>query len=161
MPHLQAATLKYANLSPMDLQWFSPTDHQNRYSGVSHLMVSLLSQPLWPTSMWPFFSFSTHVGVAQLVFRPFSEEIVACVAVDSVCPWEEVSSGSWWIAILSHLLRLHFMFHFSPSFPFPKAYKLFSEPHKMPGIFCFVLMIAPEIWTIAQKETLFLLNVLQ
>lgn len=53
------------------------------------------------------------------------------------------------------------MFHFSPSFPFPKAYKLFSEPRKMPGIFCFVFMIIPETWTTAQKETPFLLNVLQ
>ena len=42
-----------------------------------------------------FFSFPTCAGVAQLVFRPFSEEIVPRVAVDLVCPWEEVSSGSW------------------------------------------------------------------
>lgn len=41
----------------------------------------------------------------------------------------------------------------------PKAYKLFSEPCL--EFFCFVFMIIPETWTIAQKETPFLLNVLQ
>lgn len=35
-----------------------------------------------------FFSFPTCAGVAQLVFRPFSEKIVPRVAVDPVCPWE-------------------------------------------------------------------------
>ena len=32
-------------------------------------------------------------AAAQLVFRSFSEGIVPYVAVDSVCAWEEVSSG--------------------------------------------------------------------
>lgn len=78
-----------------------------------------------------FFSFATCVGVAQLVFRPLSEEIVPCAAVDTVCLWDEVSSGSSYIAVLNHFLSLHFMFHFSPSLPFSKAYKLFSEVCKI------------------------------
>lgn len=82
-----------------------------------------------------FFSFATCVGVAQLVFWPLSEEIVPCAAVDTVCLWDEVSSGSSYIAVLNHFLSLHFMFHFSPSLPFSKAYKLFSEVCKIPGFF--------------------------
>ena len=35
------------------------------------------------------------LGVAQPVFRFLPEEIVPCVVVDSVCLWEEVSSGSF------------------------------------------------------------------
>ena len=118
MPHLQAATLKYANTlckcgscgaAAVDL-----AGHQSRRSGASHLLVSGL--PRWPPeqAFWrvsppgefvvsaslthfnvAFFSLSTRVGVAQLVFRSFSEEIAPRVAVDPVCPWEELSSGSW------------------------------------------------------------------
>lgn len=57
------------------------------------------SQPLLPASMWVFSCLPN--GVAQLVFRLFSEEIVPCIAVDSVYMWKEVSSESSYIAILN------------------------------------------------------------
>lgn len=40
-----------------------------------------------------FFSFTQHVGVTHLVFWFLPEEIIPFVAVDLVCPREEVSSG--------------------------------------------------------------------
>ena len=40
------------------------------------------------------FFFSCYVGVTQLDLGSLSEEIVLYVLVDSVCPWQEVSSGS-------------------------------------------------------------------
>lgn len=42
-----------------------------------------------------------HEGVASAVLRLFLEEIILYTAVDWVCPWEEVNSGSS-IAILNH-----------------------------------------------------------
>lgn len=48
-----------------------------------------------------FFSFVQCVGVAQLVFRFLSEEIVLYFAVDLVCPCKEVSSGFFCVAILN------------------------------------------------------------
>lgn len=49
-----------------------------------------------------FSSFACCEGIAQLVFRSPSEEILPYKAVDSVCPWEEVSSGSSYVATLNH-----------------------------------------------------------
>lgn len=44
--------------------------------------------PLWGT-------FTVYCeGTVQLAFRSFSERIVPYVVVDSVCSWEELSSGS-------------------------------------------------------------------
>ena len=140
-------------------QRFTPLAPEQAFWHVSPPGEFVVSASLTHFSV-AFFSFSTRVGVAQVVFRPFSEEIVPRVAVDPVWPWEEVSSGSWWVAILSHLLRLHFMFHFSPSFPFPKLISSSLSPARCLEFFCFVFMIIPETWTIAQKETPFLLNVL-
>lgn len=52
------------------------------------------SQALLFVLMWPL-SFAQCKGIAQLVFRSFSEEIITYVAVDSVCLAEEASSGSF------------------------------------------------------------------
>lgn len=38
-----------------------------------------------------FFSFVEYVGITHLVSGFLTEEIVPFVAVDLVCPWEEVS----------------------------------------------------------------------
>ena len=43
-------------------------------------------------------------GAVQLVFRSFSTGAILYVAVDLVCLWEEVSSGSYSVAILNCLL---------------------------------------------------------
>lgn len=43
-------------------------------------------------------------GVAQLVFRSFSEEMVPYVAVDPRCPREKVTKGSSCVTIWNHLL---------------------------------------------------------
>ena len=58
-----------------------------------------LSCSLWCVS----FLVCRHEAPAQLVLRSFSEEIVLYVAVDSVCPGEEVSSESSYAAILASL----------------------------------------------------------
>ena len=55
----------------------------------------IVFQPLLLTLMWVFFSFAQYVGVAQLDFVFFSEEILSHIAVDLVCLGEEVSSGSF------------------------------------------------------------------
>lgn len=57
------------------------------------------SLPLLPVSVW---SFSLcYGGAVQLVFRSFSEEIDPHVAAGLVCPWEDMSSGSQYTAILN------------------------------------------------------------
>lgn len=49
-----------------------------------------------------FFSFAQCVGIAELVFRVFfPEEIGPHLAIDSVCLWEEVSSGSSYLPVLN------------------------------------------------------------
>lgn len=63
------------------------------YLSLSHFSVSL-------------FSFAQFEGVGQLVFRSFSEDIVPYVAVDLVCLWEEVSSGSFYVTILNCFVEL-------------------------------------------------------
>lgn len=47
-----------------------------------------------------FFSFTGHVGVTQLVSEFLSEGVIPYVAVNSVCPWQKVSSGASFVAIL-------------------------------------------------------------
>lgn len=49
------------------------------------------SLALLPISVWPFHCFE---GAVHLVFTSFSEEIFLSVATESVCPLEEMSSGS-------------------------------------------------------------------
>lgn len=46
-----------------------------------------------------FLSFAQCAGVAHLVWGFYSEELVPYVAVNSVCPGEEVSSGSAYVAL--------------------------------------------------------------
>lgn len=60
----------------------------------SHLS---LSYPPWCHS----FLLCWREGTVQLLFRSFSEGIAPFVPVDSVRPWEEVSSGSSYIATLN------------------------------------------------------------
>lgn len=47
---------------------------------------------------------------AQLVFRIFSEGIILYVAIDLMCPWKYVSSGSSYISILVHSILLILVF---------------------------------------------------
>lgn len=47
------------------------------------------------------FSFTQCVGIAQLASACFSQEIVLCLGVDLMCPWEELSSGSLYFTILT------------------------------------------------------------
>ena len=48
-------------------------------------------------------SFILHCGGAiQLGFRSLSQGMDPCVAIDLLCPWEDVSSGSY--AGISHCL---------------------------------------------------------
>ena len=55
------------------------------------------------------FSFTQCVGVAQVVWCFFSEEIVSYfLAEDLVCLWEEISSQSSYIAILNLPLDIFF-----------------------------------------------------
>lgn len=50
-----------------------------------------------------FFSFVEYVGITHLVSGFLTEDIVPFVAVDLVCPWEEVSLGSSEVAVLDPL----------------------------------------------------------
>ena len=59
------------------------------------------------------FLFSQCVGVAQLVFRVFFKGIVPYVAVNLVCLWKEVSSGSSYITILNKSPSRNFLKIFS------------------------------------------------
>lgn len=67
-------------------------------------------------------------GAIQLVLSPFSAGIITYVTVDTVCLWEEVSSGSSYTAILNHsykffkkALNLQFLYCDSPqNVTFPK-----------------------------------------
>ena len=60
-----------------------------------------MCQPLLPVLLCVFLSFTLCVGIAQLVFGYVPEETIPYVAVDLVCLWEEVSSGSSYVAILN------------------------------------------------------------
>lgn len=71
--------------------------------------------------MW-FFSFTQRVGVVQLVFESFLKGIVAYVAVCWVCPWEERSSGSFYVATLNWSP----IFSFDISFGVISFYDLFK-----------------------------------
>lgn len=54
-----------------------------------------------------FFSFAQCVGLAQLVSGFLSEEkFFSFVAIDSVCPWEEMSSGASYVTILNQNLSV-------------------------------------------------------
>lgn len=69
-------------------------------------MVRLCPQP--PTHftvcVWFFaFNFAFYLFVCLCVFRFFPEEVVPYVVVDSVCLWEKVSSGCFYITILNPL----------------------------------------------------------
>lgn len=50
------------------------------------------------------FSFAQPVGMAQVVSGCLSEETVPYVAMESVCLWEEMNSGSSYVAILNQNL---------------------------------------------------------
>lgn len=54
------------------------------------------------------FSFTQNIRVTQLVSGFLSERIASCVAVDSVCPWEKVSSGASYVTILYWKLSYSF-----------------------------------------------------
>ena len=72
-----------------------------------------MSQPLTHSNVG-FFSFAQCVVVAQPTFRFFSEEVVPHLAVDSVCTWEDVSSGSFYVAILNRIQMMDALFsHFA------------------------------------------------
>ena len=47
------------------------------------------------TTMWPFYPLLS--GALQLVLRSFSQGSDRCVTVDFVCPWEDLSSGSFYV----------------------------------------------------------------
>lgn len=89
---------------PCILQWealnceFHP-DHVSLHWGWGYC-DEIVSQPLLPSSCG-IFSFAWYIEVAQLGFRFLSEEIVLCIAANSVCPREEVSSGASYVAILN------------------------------------------------------------
>ena len=74
--------------------------------GTSRVYGEIVSQPFLPVLMCFFITFALHEGVVPLVFSIFSEEIILNVAVDPVCPWEEVSSGFSYLTILNWNLRL-------------------------------------------------------
>lgn len=57
-----------------------------------------VSLPLQPISLWDL-SFFFFEGALQLLFGPSSEGIVSYVAVDLLCPWEDVNSGFFCAAI--------------------------------------------------------------
>lgn len=46
------------------------------------------------------FSLIPCIGVPRLVFQFLSEGIAPCIAVDLMCPWEKMSSGSWFCHLL-------------------------------------------------------------
>ena len=50
------------------------------------------------------FSFAQCIGATQRVSGSLSEGIALCIAVDSVCLWEEMSSGSSYVTILDQNL---------------------------------------------------------
>lgn len=52
------------------------------------------------------FSLASRVRVTQVVSRFLSEGIVLCVAEDSVCLWEEVSSGFSFVTVLNQKSNL-------------------------------------------------------
>lgn len=54
------------------------------------------------------FSFTQFAVVTQLVSGFLSKGIVLCVTVDSVCSWEEMSSGASWVTILDWNPFTHF-----------------------------------------------------
>lgn len=70
----------------------------HRYASPTHFDMDLLS-------------FTQCIGVSQPVFRVcfcFSEKVVPYVAVDLVCLWEDVSSGSCYVTILNGNLYYFF-----------------------------------------------------
>lgn len=67
----------------------------------SRINEKLVSQPFLPSLMWVYSSFAQWVAIAQTDLEIFSEEKFPYVAVESVCPWEEVSSESIYIIMLS------------------------------------------------------------
>ena len=99
--HVSPPGQRFTPLAPEQAFWrvsppgqrFTPLAPEQAFWHVSPPGEFVVSASLTHFSV-AFFSFSTRVGVAQVVFRPFSEEIVPRVAVDPVWPWEEVSSGS-------------------------------------------------------------------
>ena len=50
--------------------------------------------------------FSFDVKEHSASFQSFSEGIVPYVAIDVVCSWEEVSSGTFCVNILDHFIRI-------------------------------------------------------
>lgn len=99
-----------------------------------------------------------HVTVLLHEFSGlFSEEIVPCVALDSVCTWEDVGSGSFSITILNHLSDCILFSSFRLPFPSQMLDKLFSEPCKIPVDFCCFLFVcfcsySSPGQSLAQKE---------
>lgn len=64
-----------------------------------------MSLPHLPNLMWPFYPFWRDL-FRWLVFSSFLVEVFSYVAVDLVCPREEVSSGSSYATILDDFLKI-------------------------------------------------------
>jgi len=67
------------------------------YTG-SGVFGETMSLPLLSISMWSFYPLLWRT--VNIIFRSFSEGNDPYEAVDLMCPWEEVSSGSSYTAIL-------------------------------------------------------------
>lgn len=62
----------------------------------------IVSQPLLPTLTWVFSLIFPVCKSSSASFGGFYfREIFLCLAVDSACPWEEVTTGSSYVAILN------------------------------------------------------------
>ena len=61
--------------------------------------------PHLPILMWPFYPLWREL-FRWLVFSSSLVGIVSYIAVDFVCLWEEISSGSSYATILDHLLKV-------------------------------------------------------
>lgn len=59
------------------------------------------------------FLFAQCIGATQLILGFLSEEIVPYVAANLLCPWEEVGSGSSYIAILNRNPQVGFNINLS------------------------------------------------
>lgn len=98
------------------LSCFPFVDHCTRIG----VYDDILSQPLLPS--WICVLFSQCVGATQLIFVFPSEEIVPYVAVNLVCPWEEVGSESSYIRILDWNPLMGFNIRLSSDYPW-EGYK--------------------------------------
>lgn len=87
----------------------SSPDYGWLWRGVGFMVRLHFSLPYLPPDLFLLCSFEE---IIQLVFRSFSQRIFPFVAVDSLCPWENVSSRSSYAGILNHLQYFFFSLFF-------------------------------------------------